>query len=339
MSGVGEMLAETAMRLAIDFGGDADTARLTEAMAASGLLRPFSESERQIGWNEIGRVISVLGAAAPYAAVADSIAADDVSSRYGLAGAATLTVSGSILELSETGLVSGVAQGVMVPAAETTLIAVAQAADGARRVVAVPLRDASVVGETSISAEGRATYAVNVVPSEISAPIEIGDNPCLLAGALVRGLLIAGATSKVLSLTVEHCRTRKQFGRTLMALQAIQQQVAQLSAENAAAGAISRLAAERFVTAEGAMLVAAARVRTARSARIAMDVAHQCHGAIGFTEEYPLHRFTRAMMAWRREYGAERYWAARLGSALGKDRRREAFWEAAVGASGERQVA
>jgi acyl-CoA dehydrogenase len=50
--------------------------------------------------------------------------------------------------------------------------------------------------------------------------------------------------------------------------------------------------------------------------------AHQVHGAIGFTQEYPLHRFTRRLIAWRAEFGTDRFWAERLGrqvAAIGAD--------------------
>jgi hypothetical protein len=42
-------------------------------------------------------------------------------------------------------------------------------------------------------------------------------------------------------------------------------------------------------------------------------IAHQLHGAVGFTHEHQLHRFTTRLWSWRDEYGGEREWAARLG--------------------------
>ena len=40
--------------------------------------------------------------------------------------------------------------------------------------------------------------------------------------------------------------------------------------------------------------------------------AHQVHGAIGTTREHRLHEFTRAALAWRREFGSVRYWDERV---------------------------
>ena len=37
------------------------------------------------------------------------------------------------------------------------------------------------------------------------------------------------------------------------------------------------------------------------------------HGAIGFTEEYDLHRVTVPLMRWRGAHGNDAYWAERLG--------------------------
>jgi len=43
-------------------------------------------------------------------------------------------------------------------------------------------------------------------------------------------------------------------------------------------------------------------------------IAHAVHGAIGITEEYPLHRYTRALWAQRDADRAEREWSARIGA-------------------------
>jgi acyl-CoA dehydrogenase len=45
----------------------------------------------------------------------------------------------------------------------------------------------------------------------------------------------------------------------------------------------------------------------------AVGIAHQVHGAIGFTLEHPLHWSTRRLMAWRTEFGSDRHWAVILG--------------------------
>jgi acyl-CoA dehydrogenase len=56
-------------------------------------------------------------------------------------------------------------------------------------------------------------------------------------------------------------------------------------------------------------------------------IAHQVHGAIGFTHEHMLHFATRRLWTWREEFGADAWWAERLGRAAVSSRS-EAFWPA-----------
>ena len=42
-------------------------------------------------------------------------------------------------------------------------------------------------------------------------------------------------------------------------------------------------------------------------------LSHQVHGAMGFTKEYELSYFTKALNSWRNEFGNEIYWQNILG--------------------------
>ncbi len=42
-------------------------------------------------------------------------------------------------------------------------------------------------------------------------------------------------------------------------------------------------------------------------------IAHQVFGAIGFTQEHILHRYTQRLWAWRDQFGTESEWAERIG--------------------------
>jgi acyl-CoA dehydrogenase len=59
--------------------------------------------------------------------------------------------------------------------------------------------------------------------------------------------------------------------------------------------------------------VAAAKIRVGEAAAEGARIAHQVLGAIGFTQEHTLHRFTRRLWAWRDDFGSESHWALRLG--------------------------
>jgi acyl-CoA dehydrogenase len=59
--------------------------------------------------------------------------------------------------------------------------------------------------------------------------------------------------------------------------------------------------------------VAAAKTRIGEAAGIGASIAHQVHGAFGFTYEHSLHFLTRRLWSWRAEFGAEAHWSTWLG--------------------------
>ncbi|MDR0360187.1 MAG: acyl-CoA dehydrogenase, partial [bacterium] len=59
--------------------------------------------------------------------------------------------------------------------------------------------------------------------------------------------------------------------------------------------------------------VAGAKLRAGDAAGAATEIAHQVHGAIGYTDEHQLHRFTTRIWSWRDEWGSEEEWAIELG--------------------------
>ncbi|HEY6175913.1 MAG TPA: acyl-CoA dehydrogenase family protein, partial [Kofleriaceae bacterium] len=67
--------------------------------------------------------------------------------------------------------------------------------------------------------------------------------------------------------------------------------------------------------ADGVLLeVASAKIRVGEAAAAGAAIAHQVHGAIGFSTEHPLQHFTRRLWAWRDDFGSESAWAVRLGA-------------------------
>ena len=64
--------------------------------------------------------------------------------------------------------------------------------------------------------------------------------------------------------------------------------------------------------------VAAAKLRAGEAAGAVAAIAHQVHGAMGFTLEYPLHRLTKRLWSWREEYGDETYWGIELGRTMAR---------------------
>lgn len=145
------------------------------------------------------------------------------------------------------------------------------------------------------------------------------------AMALARAGQIAGAISTSLTLSVEYTRQRQQFGKPLASFQAIQQQLAVLAEEAAASRAAASAAARAADRGEATFEIASAKLRANMAAGQAASIAHQVHGAIGFTKEYDLQKFTRRLWAWRSEYGNDRHWADAIGK-LAASRGADGFW-------------
>lgn len=136
--------------------------------------------------------------------------------------------------------------------------------------------------------------------------------------ALLRAALMTGALERALQQSLDYARERKQFGRALAAFQAIQQQLAILAAEVVAANAAVDHAAAVAETGPALDEIAVAKIRAGKAAGIACRIAHQVHGAMGFTQEYSLQHATRRLWSWRDENGTEAAWALRLGQRLAR---------------------
>lgn len=142
----------------------------------------------------------------------------------------------------------------------------------------------------------------------------------LAAGALARALLMAGACQRVAELSVQYVMEREQFGKPIGKFQILQHYLAEMAGEAAAAEAAADNAID--VIASGADrgectdAIAAAKAYAGRSVGIINRLAHQIHGAIGYTDEHRLQYWTRRLWAWRDEYGTETEWAAHFGRSL-----------------------
>ncbi|MHA6333820.1 acyl-CoA dehydrogenase family protein [Qipengyuania sp. CAU 1752] len=148
--------------------------------------------------------------------------------------------------------------------------------------------------------------------------------------AFLRVCQTAGALDAALALAIEYCSQRQQFGRPLAKFQAVQQSIASLACEAAAVNCAAQGAALALDSAgEASFEIAAAKLRANAAIKTGCALAHQVHGAIGFTRDYPLNRLTRRMMGWRSEGGNDAYWSERLGGMMrGKSGRQ--LWDFVV---------
>jgi acyl-CoA dehydrogenase len=174
--------------------------------------------------------------------------------------------------------------------------------------------DVELTPGVSMAGEPRDQVTINVKLDgeqvfEVAADMEC---KLQLMGAALRGLMMAGALESVLEMSVAYSMERTQFGRPISKFQAIQQQLATLAGEVAA----STMAAHAITSAYAdltALDIAIGKARIGEAVSACTDIAHQVHGAMGYTLEHSLNHRTRRLWDWRSEYGAERHWQLLVG--------------------------
>jgi acyl-CoA dehydrogenase len=143
----------------------------------------------------------------------------------------------------------------------------------------------------------------------------------VLRAAFGRTVQLLGAVRTCVDLTIAYVMLREQFGRAISQQQAVRHAIVEMVGEAAATEAATTSAREqlhyagRSAIEKSRLAVSIARVQAARAATSVSAIAHQLHGAIGLTHEYPLHYFTSRLWSWRDEYGSQQDWATALGAA------------------------
>jgi acyl-CoA dehydrogenase len=159
----------------------------------------------------------------------------------------------------------------------------------------------------------------NVKPvAQKPAPKGVDQASLMLMGGVARSLQIAGALETMLEISVRYSNERVAFEKKISKFQAVQHNLAKLAGEAAAALAAASSAADAISHATGFddavfLEAASAKIRCAEAAEKGAAIAHQVHGAIGFTLEHILHRYTLRALAWRDDFGHDSYWAVELG--------------------------
>ena len=208
----------------------------------------------------------------------------------------------------------GVARRVPWAAGAAAIVMVARG--GATSVVGlVRPGDCRIVPGANVAGEPREDVELAGAAAEgAQAPVDASQVYAL--GAVMRSAQMAGALQRILEESVRYANERVQFGRPIGRFQAVQQNLALLAGHVAAATAAAEAAMEAVTREPASPAVAAAKIRAGEAASVGAAIAHQVHGAIGFTQEHLLHHFTRRLWSWRDEFGSEAYWSARLGGAI-----------------------
>lgn len=224
-------------------------------------------------------------------------------------------------------------KGVHVPwaGAATNLVAVAHLKNGQQAVVSIPRQVCEIRAALNVAGEPRDEVVFNSISvpsakiSHLSADLDLRA-ALFHIGALARCHQMTGAMEWVFERCCAYAGERVQFGRPIGNFQAVQHMIAMMAGQMSAASmaANSAVAALGYDGSDDAIGYAKARVGEAAGEVAAL--AHQVHGAMGYSYEYPLHFRTRRMWAWREEFGSERFWQIRAGRRIAS-RGGKALWQ------------
>ena len=174
--------------------------------------------------------------------------------------------------------------------------------------------DASVTRRRNMAGEPRDSVVVNkkLDAAQVLAAADDVERRVHLMGAAIRGLMMAGALESVLEMSVQYSLERSQFGRPISRFQAIQQQLAVMAGEVAASSMAGHAIARAFVELDE-VEIGIGKARIGEAVQVCTDIAHQVHGAMGYTRAHTLNHRTRRLWCWRDEYGNEKAWQLLVG--------------------------
>ena len=330
---LGALIIESATRIFRDHGdpqtinnadGDGWKAPLWRALEESGLTLAWVSEEAGGAGAGLAAGFDILHVSGRYAVsvpLTETLLAGWLLETAGLAvpqGALTIAGCGrDKTALGANGTLSGTLHAVPFASNARHIAVLAKGRSGSE-VALVETASCHIMPATTIAGDPCADATLNDTPVVASAPTGADADTLMLMGATTRARQMAGALQAILDLSVAYAQERVAFERPIAKFQAVQHNLARLAGEVAAADAVSGSAADAIVqsgpTGDDVFLEAAsAKIRTGEAAGEGATIAHQVFGAIGFTDEHVLHRFTRRLWAWRDSFGSESVWAERLG--------------------------
>jgi alkylation response protein AidB-like acyl-CoA dehydrogenase len=142
-------------------------------------------------------------------------------------------------------------------------------------------------------------------------------------GALASAAVLVGLGRALVQMTVEYVRDRKQFGVPVGSFQAVKHHLADATMHvEFAAPAVWAAAWEMDHAGEVApwrvsRSVSLAKALAADGAQLAARTALQCHGAMGYTDDYHLHMWLKRVWCLAPAYGSALEHRRRVGAHLG----------------------
>jgi acyl-CoA dehydrogenase len=329
-------IAETTRRIltdladpqAINKAGDGWKAPAWSALEQAGLTLAWVPEDLGGSGADLADGFAVLREAGRFALavpLAETLLAGWLLARAGIPvpnGAMTCAPArdGDRVTLAGNGTLSGALRSVPF-AKDAKHLALLVRRDGGLAVALVEASQARVADHEGIGGD-----PLNAVRLEGARPVAVKDAPAgldeqalLLMGAAVRSMQMAGALEAILELSVAYANERVAFERPIAKFQAVQHNLARLAGETAVAIAAATSAADTIGSAKSFdetvfLEAASAKIRVGEAATEGAAIAHQVLGAIGFTQEHTLHRFTRRLWGWRDDFGSESAWAVKLGN-------------------------
>jgi acyl-CoA dehydrogenase len=223
------------------------------------------------------------------------------------------------ITLNADGTLSGRARGIPF-AKDARHIAVLASGAGGISIALVDAAACRIEAGLNLASDASDTVTLSdVQPIAIKpSPKGFDQNVLMLMGGVARSLQIAGALESMLDISVRYSNERVAFEKKISKFQAVQHNLAKLAGEAAAALAAASSAADTIANSKSFddavfLEAASAKIRCSEAAEKGAAIAHQVHGAIGFTIEHILHRYTLRALAWRDDFGSESYWAVELG--------------------------
>jgi acyl-CoA dehydrogenase len=224
------------------------------------------------------------------------------------------------LEQTDGGLtLTGAAAGVPWAADVEWLVALVPGDDG-YWVASLHPSELTVGRRRNLAGEPRddvTAERVSLVPGRCApAPQWLDPAAFLQRGALLRAQQMVGAMDAALGRTIAYSSERSQFGRPIGRFQAVADMIVRATAEVAIATAAADVASAALADRNTAVEVSCAKLIADEAAAVVAAHCHQAHGAIGMTQEYPLHYWTRRLWSWRAEFGNADFWSRQVGAAV-----------------------
>jgi acyl-CoA dehydrogenase len=228
------------------------------------------------------------------------------------------------ITLNSDGSLSGRARGVPF-ARQAKHFAVLTSGNGGWLIALVDATKGRIEAGLGLGGDNSDTVTLDKVQPIITRPAPKGfdQNALMLMGGVARSLQIAGALESMLDISVRYSNERVAFEKKISKFQAVQHNLARLAGESAAALAAATSAADTIANASAFddavfLEAASAKIRCSEAAEKGSAIAHQVHGAIGFTIEHILHRYSLRALAWRDDFGSESFWAVELGKLVAR---------------------